>query len=83
MKRTAIAILAAMLIATAGCAKIVIPYDSEPLCSKGKIGGYCGPITEVYDEVSRQEEEKRAIEKIKARGQKAPPYKLSDERSGQ
>jgi hypothetical protein len=28
---------------------LLMPYQDQPLCSKGRVGGYCGPLNEVYD----------------------------------
>ncbi len=33
-----------------GCGKIFLPYEEYPLCSKGKEGGKCGSISEIYQE---------------------------------
>ena len=32
----------------------LMPYQDQPLCSKGKVGGYCGPLNEVYDVTTQQ-----------------------------
>ena len=44
--RTALIITA---LCTLTACSIVMPYQDQPLCSKGRVGGYCGPLNEVYD----------------------------------
>ncbi len=43
-----------MLTVLGGCASMVMPYSDTPLCKKGASAGYCGSITEVYEETTRE-----------------------------
>ncbi len=53
MRYTFFALAISLLIGSAGCASMVMPYSDTPLCKKGAAAGYCGSITEVYEETSR------------------------------
>lgn len=32
------------------CAKLLLPYEDEVLCRKGREYGYCGSISDIYKE---------------------------------
>ena len=49
-------VLLALCLFLCGCASILMPYESEPLCYKGITGGYCGSLSEVYQVVSHEQE---------------------------
>jgi hypothetical protein len=48
-----IALLIIAITALTSCS-LLMPYQEEALCSKGKVGGYCGPLNEVYDVTTQQ-----------------------------
>ncbi len=39
-----------------GCSKILIPYEENALCNVGKGVGYCGSVSDVYDEITQKEQ---------------------------
>jgi len=44
-----IALLILMLFSTS-CSQMLMPYAEEKLCNKGVAYGYCGRISEVYED---------------------------------
>lgn len=34
---------------------LILPYEEETLCAKGKEGGYCGRIHQVYDKTLEED----------------------------
>lgn len=54
-----LSLLLSLLLALTGCAKIVMPYAENPLCSKGTAGGYCGSITDVNAVTDKEMEERK------------------------
>lgn len=39
--------------------KALLPYEENPLCNRGKDGGYCGSLSDVYEHIEKQEEENK------------------------
>jgi hypothetical protein len=58
--RTALIIM--VLCGLAACS-IVMPYQDHPLCSRGRVGGYCGPLNEVYDATTQEIDTKNKEQK--------------------
>ena len=53
-----IVLLALAGIVLSGCStKVLLPYEENPVCSRGKEGGYCGSLSDVYKQIEKQEEE--------------------------
>jgi len=38
------------LIFSSSCSKMLMPYAEEKLCNKGVAYGYCGRISEIYED---------------------------------
>lgn len=53
MRYTLLALAMTVVTGLTGCASMVMPYSDTPLCKKGAAAGYCGSITEVYEETIR------------------------------
>ena len=53
MRYTLVALAMTVVTGLTGCASMVMPYSDTPLCKKGAAAGYCGSITEVYEETIR------------------------------
>ena len=53
MRYTLVALAMTVVTGLSGCASMVMPYSDTPLCKKGAAAGYCGSITEVYEETLR------------------------------
>lgn len=53
MRHALLGLAMTILTGLTGCASTVMPYSDTPLCKKGAAAGYCGSITEVYEETSR------------------------------
>ena len=54
MRYTLLAVAITLLAGLSGCASMVMPYSDTPLCKKGAAAGYCGSITEVYEETNNE-----------------------------
>ena len=54
MRYTLLALAITVVTGLTGCASMVMPYSDTPLCKKGATAGYCGSITEVYEETTRE-----------------------------
>ncbi|MFN3814262.1 MAG: hypothetical protein ACK4SM_06545 [Aquificaceae bacterium] len=37
------------------CAKILLPYEESQLCKKGANFGYCGRLSDVYEQTLKEE----------------------------
>lgn len=45
-----ILVLLALTIFLSSCSQMLMPYAEEKLCNKGVAYGYCGRISEVYED---------------------------------
>ena len=43
-----------MVIVLNGCSNILLPYQEKPTCSTGKYNGYCGSVSDVYQETKNK-----------------------------
>lgn len=50
-------------ISTSCSTKILLPYEENTVCNLGKEGGYCGSLSDVYEYIEKQEEEKKWLGK--------------------
>jgi len=41
---------------TGSCSKILLPYHEEPLCSKKDGVGFCGSLSEIYEDMEKHPE---------------------------
>jgi len=44
-----------LLCGSSGCSSVLLPYHENFLCERGKTGGYCGSLREVYEVIKYQE----------------------------
>ncbi|MDX9814677.1 MAG: hypothetical protein RBS91_08480 [Sulfurimonadaceae bacterium] len=49
--------LAGLLFSGCAVGKMLMPYEEEVLCNKGKETGYCGSVTEVYETIIYKEQQ--------------------------
>jgi len=52
-------LLSALAVITSSCSftKILLPYEEQPLCAKGVGKGYCGSLSDVYQQSIKEEAE--------------------------
>jgi len=50
-------LLSVLAVITSSCSftKFLLPYEEQPLCAKGVGKGYCGSVSDVYQESLREE----------------------------
>lgn len=41
------------LFLSSGCTKLIFPYHEEKICRKGIGQGYCGSVSEIYEDSVR------------------------------
>ena len=63
MKKIFIFMAIFQTILTSCSTKILLPYEENTVCSLGKEGGYCGSLSDVYEYIEKQEEEKEWLGK--------------------
>ncbi len=57
MRKLAILILfAGFLFLLTSCSRILLPYHEEPLCRKGPGVGFCGSLSEIYEDMEKHPE---------------------------
>jgi len=44
-------ILLVVIPFVAGCSSMLMPYNEEPLCNKGVQSGWCGSVSEIYEDM--------------------------------
>ena len=52
-------LIALLSLLLSSCA--LMPYSNETLCHRGKEGGLCGRISDVYEYVSREERNEKTV----------------------
>lgn len=45
--------LALGLVFLSSCSSMLLPYHEEPLCRKGVSGGFCGSLSEIYEDMEK------------------------------
>jgi len=50
MKKLKLLLLFLSISVFCSSCSLLLPYEEEPLCRKGKEGGYCGSLLDVYEE---------------------------------
>ena len=52
-----ILLLVGLAVSTSSCSftKILLPYEEQPLCAKGVGKGYCGSLSDVYQQSIKEE----------------------------
>ena len=52
MKKTLLLFITLFSLLTS-CSKLLLPYNEEPLCRKGPEVGFCGSLSEIYEDMER------------------------------
>ena len=43
-------LIAGLCLFLSGCSKLIFPYEEEKLCNKGIGQGFCGSVSEIYED---------------------------------
>ena len=55
MRKILLLILITVITSSCSFTKMLLPYEEQPLCAKGVGKGYCGSVSDVYQESLREE----------------------------
>jgi len=55
MKKILLLIMLAVFSSGCSFTKILLPYEEQPLCAKGVGKGYCGSLSDVYQQSIKEE----------------------------
>ncbi len=58
IKSIAISLILSTFIFTGCTNKVFMPYEDQPLCSAGVNSGYCGSVSDVYQQKIADEQNK-------------------------
>ena len=56
MKKSAVLALLGLSLFLTSCSRILLPYHEEPLCKKGPGVGFCGSLSEIYEDMEKHPE---------------------------
>lgn len=54
--RKVLFVFAGFSLLLVSCGRVLLPYNEEPLCRKGPSAGFCGSLSEIYEDMEKNPE---------------------------